>query len=174
MNSLDWFLLIPLVILGIRGFQRGFIKEALSIVITLLAFILSINAWSIVSGPVSLFWESDSAVFGLVCGIFLFLLLLLVGTILSHFIVRFVEMTILTIPDWLLGLGLGLLKGAIVASLVLQLLSAFQMPGSIERERSLLYNPVLNTGPFVYNILKSLIPGAKSFAEKVSSTITES
>jgi membrane protein required for colicin V production len=174
MNSLDWFLLTPLVLLGIRGFQRGFIKEALSILITIVSLVVSINAWRLVSGPVSLFWETDSAIFGLVCGIFLFLILMIGGTIVAHLIVRFVESTFLTVPDRMLGLGLGLLKGAVVASLILQLLSSFNVPKSIERERSLLYYPVFRTGPFVYDVLKSFIPGAKSFAEKVSSNIPES
>jgi len=173
MNSLDWFLLIPLVLLGIRGFQRGFIKEALSIVITLFSLIIAINAWTIVAGPVSIFWERSSSVFGLICGIFLFLLLLLIGKICSHFVVRFVETTILSVPDRLLGLGMGIIKGAVVASLVLQLLNTMGVPKSLERERSLLYTPVLNAGPFVYNVLKSVIPGAKTFAEKVSSRIPE-
>jgi membrane protein required for colicin V production len=173
MNSLDLVLLVPLSLFAFLGFQRGFVKEALSIVLTLFALLFSISSWTILSGPISLFMEPETTGFGIVCGAVLFLLILGVGAFLIYTFVMLVEKSILSIPNRLMGLLFGLFKGAVILSVILQLLKPFDTPSSQSRNASFIYPIALNAGPLAYNTFMAVVPDAKTFAEKIANTIEE-
>jgi len=167
MNSLDLILLAPLLFFGIVGFQRGFLKEALSIFITLAALLISISSWHLFAGIMGFFVDSNTAHFPLICGVSLFLFIILAGSFLSFFLIRFVEITLLSIPNRIAGLVFGLLKGAVITSLILLLVRPSNIPDSAAINNSVLYPYVINAGPYTYNSLASIFPEARTFAEKV-------
>ncbi len=173
MNSLDLVLLAPLAIFAFLGFQRGFVKEALSIALTLFALLFAISSWTIIATPMSLFMDPETPGFGIVSGSVLFLMTLGLGAFVIYAFVKIVEKTILSIPNRIMGLLFGLLKGAVIVSIILQLVKPFGTPGSQSREASFLYPIVLNAGPVVYNAFMAVVPEAKSFAEKIANTIEE-
>jgi hypothetical protein len=70
-----------------------------------------------------------------------------------------------------MGLLFGLLKGAVILSLVLQLGKPLGVPSSMAINASMIYSPVLKSGPIVYDMFVSFIPDAKSFADKVGQEI---
>jgi membrane protein required for colicin V production len=173
MNSLDLVLLAPLAIFAFLGFQRGFVKEALSIALTLFALLFAISSWTIIATPMAMFMDPETPGFGVVSGSVLFLLTLGLGAFIIYAFVRLVEKTVLSVPNRILGLMFGLLKGAVIMSIILQLSKPFGTPDSQSREASYLYPIVLNSGPAVYNAFMIVVPEAKTFAEKVATTIQE-
>lgn len=173
MNTLDLILLAPLAIFSFLGFQRGFVKEALSIVLTLFALIFSISSWTLLATPMSLFMEPETPGFGIVCGVVLFLLILGVGAFIIYAFVRLVENSVLSVPNRIAGLAFGTLKGAVIVSLILQLMKPFDTPDSQARNASSIYPIVLNAGPAVYNAFMAIVPEAKSFADKITETIED-
>ncbi len=173
MNSLDLVLLAPLAIFAFLGFQRGFVKEALSIALTLFALLFAISSWTIIATPMSLFMDPETPGFGIVSGSILFLLTLGLGAFIIYAFVKLVEKSILSIPNRIMGLLFGLLKGAVIVSIILQLIKPFGTPDTQSREASYLYPIVLNSGPVVYNAFMAVVPEAKSFAEKIAITIEE-
>ncbi len=173
MNSLDLVLIAPLAIFAFLGFQRGFVKEALSIALTLFALLFAISSWTILSSPMSLFMDPETPGFGIVSGAVLFLLVLGLGTFIIYAFVKLVEKSILSVPNRIMGLLFGILKGAVIVSIILQLIRPFGTPGTQSREASFLYPVVLNTGPVVYNTFMAVVPEAKTFAEKIANSIEE-
>jgi membrane protein required for colicin V production len=173
MNSLDLVLLVPLALFAFLGFQRGFAKEALSIALTLFALLFAISSWTLIATPMSLFMEPETLGFGIVCGTVLFLLILGTGAFFIYAFVRMVENSILSVPNRILGLLFGLVKGAVIVSILLQLLKPFGTIDSQSQNASYLYPIVLNAGPAAYNALMAVVPEAKTFAEKVANTIEE-
>ena len=173
MNSLDLVILAPLAIFAFLGFQRGFVKEALSIALTLFALLFAISSWSIMTVPMSMFMDTETPGFGIVCGATLFLLTLGLGTFIIYAFVQLVEKSILSVPNRLAGLMFGLVKGAVIVSIILQLLKPFGTPDSKSRDSSFLYPIVLNSGPMVYNAFMAVVPEAKSFADKVANSIED-
>lgn len=173
MNSLDLILLAPLTLFAFLGFQRGFVKEALSIALTLFALLFSISSWSLLSVPMSLFIEPDTPGFGVICGSVLFLLILGLGAFIIYAFVKLVENSVLGVPNRIAGLAFGTLKGAVIVSIILQLIKPFDAPDSQARNASTIYPIILNTGPAVYNTFMAIVPEAKSFADKVAETIEE-
>jgi len=173
MNSLDLVLLAPLTLFAFLGFQRGFVKEALSITLTLFALLFAISSWTLIATPMSMFMEPETPGFGIVCGSVLFLLILGLGAFIIYAFVKLVENSILSVPNRLMGLVFGLVKGAVIASIFLQLLKPFGTIDSQSQNASFLYPMVLNSGPVAYNAFMMVVPEAKTFAEKVAITIEE-
>lgn len=171
MNSLDVILGIPLAYFAISGIRRGFVKEALSIGITLFALFFSIGSWQVLSGPVSYFVDENTSSFGVITGSLLFILIMIIGGILNRYLSGRISESLLSVPNRLMGLLFGLLKGAVILSLVLQLGKPLGIPSSMAINASMIYSPVFKSGPIVYNMFVSFIPDAKSFADKVGQEI---
>ena len=162
-----------MAILGFLGFQRGFLKESLSIALTLFALLFSIGSWEILTVPVGLFMDPQTPGFGMVCGTVLFLLILGVGSLIIFGLVKMVDRSALSVVNRLLGLLFGALKGAVIVSIILQLLAPFGSPDSKSKEASYVYPIVFQTGPMVYDAFMTIVPEARTFAEKVSSSVKE-
>lgn len=173
MNSLDLVLLVPLSLFAFLGFQRGFAKEALSIALTLFALLFSISSWSLIASPMSLFMNPETTGFGIVCGSVLFLIILSLGAFIIYTFVKLVNNSILSVPNRIMGLAFGMFKGAVIVSVVLQLMMPFGTPDSQARNASFLYPIVLQSGPVAYNTFMTVIPEAKTFTEKVANTIED-
>lgn len=130
LSAFDTVLLIVIGISAVMGLMRGLLKEVLSLVTWIAAFILALafgpvfSAWfpmgdaassgSLVSGLV----RSDTA--GLVIGfIAVFVLTLIVGGLVQWAISKLVESTGLTGTDRLLGLLFGTARGMIIVIVLL-------------------------------------------------------
>lgn len=120
---LDLLLLILILSFGIIGFIQGFLHQLLSILV-ILGIVLAADPLSnwLKTSPSSL-WAHDVPVF--ILWSFCALLILSIGWALRFAILRHVRKGPLQATDRWFGLGLGLLKGlivAIIASLFFQIL----------------------------------------------------
>jgi membrane protein required for colicin V production len=121
MNWADWTILAILVISSLISLKRGFVKEALSLVVWVLAFMMA----TIFSPPLEILLESaittpsirQMTAFGI-----LFASTLIVGAMVNYLIGEVVKMTGLSGTDRLLGMIFGLARGAIVVMAILLLL----------------------------------------------------
>lgn len=121
MNWADWLILVIVGISCLVGVLRGFIKEALSLLVWVTAFVVAM-----------LFHRSMAILFnGLVDSVSvqhvlafvsLFLLTLIVGAMVNYLLGKLVRATGLTGTDRVLGLIFGLLRGAAVVISLLILL----------------------------------------------------
>jgi uncharacterized membrane protein required for colicin V production len=68
------------------------------------------------------------------------------------------------------GVLFGLLEGAIVISLVLLMLRLFGTPDRETRTASLLYRPLVNFVPKMFDLLQAYLPGASGFRTELSKT----
>jgi uncharacterized membrane protein required for colicin V production len=108
-----------------------------------------------------------------VCGSVLFLIILSLGAFIIYTFVKLVDKSILSVPNRIMGLAFGMFKGAVIVSVVLQLMMPFGTPDSQARNASFLYPIVLQSGPVAYNTFMTVIPEAKTFTEKVANTIED-
>ena len=74
------------------------------------------------------------------------------------------------------GGALGLLKGAVVASLLLLLISIVPFGPKLlpSPEKSILYKPVKGVAPRVYDVITKMVPGSKSFYSEVKDSLDRS
>jgi membrane protein required for colicin V production len=173
MNAIDIIILIILAFFCVKGFFRGLIMEAFTLVGLFLAYIIALremSALAVVFGravdvpP----WAGTALSFFVI-----FVVVVLSCRLIAGALRKFLQWTLL---DWLDrggGVVSGLFKGALVASLLALLVSLIPVSEEMERaqKQSFLFQPVRSVAPAVFNFVKRTIPQTKSFYEEVRETI---
>lgn len=128
---LDFLLGSFFVFLFIRGWARGFVKEAMDLLGVLVglavAFRLSPAAGAVVSGTIG----SSPTVSMVIGGLLLFTLVGGAAAIVAHYLHRVARLPGLALGNRLTGAGLALAWGAFVATLVLSVVSLFRLPPAV-------------------------------------------
>ena len=113
MNWADWAILAIITLSGLISLKRGFIKEALSLLIWVLAFIIarmfSANMAPLLIDYIDVVTVRYAAAFAM-----LFAATLIVGALLNYLIGTLVRMTGLSGTDRMLGVIFGLARGAML------------------------------------------------------------
>ena len=119
-NWVDWLILAIITLSALISLKRGFVKEVLSLVIWLMAILLSIMFHQQLAVILAPYIDSPSLrkLAALFC---LFILCLLVGGLFSFILSQLVHWTGLTGTDRLLGMVFGSLRGVLVVVVVLML-----------------------------------------------------
>ena len=155
MNSLDLAILGVIAISAIFAFARGFVREVLSIVAWIGAALITLYAFNDVYRLVVRF-VTTPLLADLIAGAGLFVASLIVLTILTGYLARFVQSSALSPIDRTLGLIFGLARGAFLVSLAYLMvdisLPQSDRPGWIKQAKS---EPFLVQGA---ELLRSALP----------------
>lgn len=118
MNWADWLIIAILSVSTLVSVLRGFIKEAMSLLIWLVAALVAIvfhdNLAVILQGAI----ETPSLRY-LAAWLILFVLVLLTGGMVNYLLGKLVEATGLSGTDRVLGMVFGMLRGAIIVIILL-------------------------------------------------------
>ncbi len=124
MNMIDWGIVSIITLSCLISIKRGFVKEAISLAIWVIAFVVSM-----------LFHESfafllidyipEPSIRRLIAMGLLFMATLLVGSLVNYLIAQLVKMTGLTGTDRLLGVIFGFFRGVILIVVLLIFVPAF-------------------------------------------------
>ncbi len=118
MNWADWTILVILAVSGLISIKRGFIKEALSLVIWAAAFVVAMLFRDQMTVLLMDSIQTPSLRQAVAFGV-LFLGTLIVGSMVNYLLGELVRMTGLSGTDRLLGMLFGLARGAIVVMAIL-------------------------------------------------------
>lgn len=121
MNWADWVILGIVAISGLFSLKRGFLREALSLVTWIAAFIIA----RLFSAQLSLSLADmiqDPSVRFMVAFAVLFMLTLIAGSLLQLIAIALVRATGLSATDRLLGVGFGVVRGGLVIVVIVALL----------------------------------------------------
>ena len=155
MNALDLAILGVIAISAIFAFARGFVREVLSIVAWIGAGLTTLYAFNHVYRLVIRF-VTTPLLADLIAGAGLFVTSLIVLTILTGYLARFVQSSTLSPIDRTLGLIFGLARGAFLVSLAYLMvdisLPQSDRPGWIKQAKS---EPFLAQGA---ELLRSALP----------------
>jgi len=120
MNWVDWAIIAIIVLSGLISLKRGFIKEALSLLIWVLAFIIarmfSANMATLLVDYIDVVTVRYAAAFAI-----LFAATLIVGALVNYLISTLVRMTGLSGTDRMLGIIFGLARGALLVVVAIAL-----------------------------------------------------
>ena len=124
LNQLDTAILIVIAISVAFGLWRGFVKEVLS----LLSWIAALLAARVYSEPFAGLFvntiESESIRYVTAFAL-LFVIVIMIGTLINHFMAKLLTITELKFLDRLLGAVFGLARGTVVVLVNLFILNVF-------------------------------------------------
>ncbi|GAB4134023.1 MAG: hypothetical protein Fur0041_06800 [Bacteroidia bacterium] len=158
MNAIDILILIP----ALWGFWRGFMKGAIMEAATLVAFFAGVwggmhfSDW--MADQIRSLFDSQSDYIPLISFALVFVGILIGVFAVAKMVERFAENAALGIVNKLLGAGIGMFKFVLVISVVFFVMDAIEknveiIPSPV-KDKSLLYHPVASVAPLI-------IPGLK-------------
>jgi membrane protein required for colicin V production len=142
----DYAIVGVICISTLIGLLRGFVKETLSLVTWFVAFIVGFKLSDQLSGFFSSITSNDSLRTAIAFAL-LFIAILILGSIISHFIVKLISKKGLKGFDRALGMLFGFARGVLVIGVVLLLLSVNSTEESAWQKESYLvpkFNGLVN------------------------------
>jgi len=129
-NWADWTILIIIVLSSLMSLRRGFIREALSLLTWVAAFIVA-RTFHPHAQTLLTEWISEPILLVIAAFCFLFIATLLVGAGINFIVAALIRITGLTPLDRLLGMFFGLARGLI---LVVVLIAILRLSPMVESE----------------------------------------
>ena len=147
-SGIDIILIIALFAFTVHGFSKGFVSKFLSLAAILAGIIIAAKYSKSIALTVQGVVGGSEMTCGIIGIVLLFVLLLLAASILTK---MFKSIKILQIWDKFGGAVFGLLEGALMLSILLLIMSIFDIPASgASRDRSFMYKPVKNFAGIIY------------------------
>jgi membrane protein required for colicin V production len=167
MSVIDILLLIPLGYGAWKGWSNGLVKEVAQLVGLVLAAFLAFHNMDSMAAWIT----AKSGMTGrgaLVAGfILLFGLVMFVVSGLVYGLNIILKLTLLSIPNRVVGLFFGILKAGVGVSLMLILLSTMGMITDDMLNKSRLAPYVKPIAPATYNVISVVVPGAGKYVDDV-------
>jgi membrane protein required for colicin V production len=146
MNLLDIFIIVPLVWFGYKGVRRGLVLELASLAGLILGIYAAIHFSHFTEEFLSDTFELTGKYMPIVSFIVTLIVVILVIYLLGKIVEKLIDMVALGFFNKLLGLAFGILKGALLVSVVLFIINSFDLNQRFlkphVKEKSLLYAPV--------------------------------
>jgi membrane protein required for colicin V production len=150
LTKVDWLVLGILLISMVGSFIRGFARELISLTAVIVGLVLACWFYHDVGSFLIPYVKTDDV--ASFCGfLFIFVLTVLVGGILSFWVRNFLRFVDLQWVDRLLGLAFGLLRGCLISSVLFLGLTTF--PFQIQTVQKAKFAPYLLLGARVLSLV---------------------
>ena len=172
MNTFDTILVVILGLFMFAGWRSGFLKKIIALACLALALILATKY-------ASSFGEMVLVPMGISAGggtTFSFLLIVF-GIMIAQAIVYKIAIKKLAEGTWnrIGGLIIGLVEGGIFLSLIVIFFSMYlQFPSAETRSDSLLYRPVKNFAPRIFDSVNTFFPESEDFYQEIMKSVKKS
>lgn len=157
MNNLDILLIIVLILSMIEGFRKGFIEELAALVGLILGIWAALHFSGFLAKQLESFWEINSQYLPVFAFAGIFIAVVITASVLGSIAGKFIKAISLGWVNRLAGLFFGLIKGALILSILLVIFSKVDqqlhlLPESL-RSSSKLYDPLRDFAPSLFPFL---------------------
>ena len=175
MNFIDICILVVLGIFGVKGFIRGIVIEIFTLVGMVVAYVIAIREMSFFSNLLVTKFHLPDILASSIAFFILFIGIVFLFRWIAGALKLFARWTFIGWLDSLGGVLFGLFKGALIASLVILLISLLPLSSEIQRQQkeSFLFQPIRSVAPFVFNTIKKVIPHSKDFYDELRESVKE-
>ncbi|RMG67553.1 MAG: CvpA family protein [Calditrichaeota bacterium] len=177
MSHVDLLILLFLAYFAIRGLLNGFFKEIFRIIGFLGGILLAFTATPTLSTILQGFLRNVPAiVVSIAAFLMLFALVITVSKILASLLSELLKKIHLGWLNRLMGLLLGMGRGALILGLIFIALSFLPFPqlSSSLRQQSRFYQPLQSLVPLAYDLVASAVPGSGRFENRLMEILDES
>ncbi len=174
MHIIDLIIAIPLLYFMYKGAMNGLVKEVLNIVGIVLAIFLTFNYMDVLSGILKPFFEDDSAAYiPFLSAAILFVGTLAIIALIGYLTKEALKAVKLSTLNRVLGAIFGFLKSGLIVSTILLLAAGFNIPKEEVRDESVLYPYIIYLGPWAYEAVAIIYPGAESYTETIQENLSK-
>ncbi len=173
MHILDLIIAVPLLYFIYKGAVNGIVKEILNIVGITLAVFLTFNYMDALSVIIAPFFEEDASPYiPFLSAAVLFIGTLTIVAVIGYLTKEFLKAIKLSTVNRVLGALFGLLKSGLVVSTILLLAAGFNIPKEEVRNESLLYPYIIYLGPWAYDAVAVIYPGAENYTQTIQENLS--
>jgi len=174
MHILDLIIAVPLLYFMYKGAVNGIVKEILNIVGIILAVFLTFNYMDALSIIIAPFFEEDASPYiPFLSAAVLFLGTLIIIAIIGYLTKELLKAVKLSTVNRVLGALFGLVKSGLIISTVLLLMAGFNVPKEEVRDESLLYPYIIYLGPWAYDAVALIYPGAEDYTQTIQENLSK-
>jgi membrane protein required for colicin V production len=157
MNYVDLILGILLILSAINGFSKGFVEELAGLVALILGIWIAIHFSDVVGKFLIATFNIKFEHFTVVAFIITFLIVVIIVHLIGSFVNKLVKIARLGFLNRLAGLAFGVVKGALILSVLLVVFDKIDNDVHIiakeKKAQSRLYAPIRNFAPGVFPFL---------------------
>jgi membrane protein required for colicin V production len=158
-NVLDIILLIPLLLFAYNGFKKGIIIELASLAALILGLYFAFYFSDLAADLLNKWFSIDPSYLAAIAFIVTFLVVVVVVVTVGKILQKFIDILLLGFFNKLAGAIFGLLKGALVLSILIFIINYFDGSRSVFKketcEKSIFYTPVESIAPKLYSWIKT-------------------
>ncbi len=158
MNYLDLIIGLPVVLFAIAAFRRGFIKELASLAALVLGVYLAVYFSDFVAGWLKQTFDIGHRWVFILAFLLIFIAVVLIVSFIGKMLNKLASLAALGIVNRLAGLVFGVLKGAVIMSVLILFLNMIDSKSQYLhkdlKEGSLLFGPVESFAPFILQNLQ--------------------
>ncbi len=174
MEILDLIIAVPLLYFAYKGAVNGLIKEVLNIVGITLAIFLTFKYMDALSVLIEPFFEDEAAAYiPFLSSALLFIGTLCVVGLIAYLTKELLKAVKLSAVNRTLGALFGILKSGMIVSTILLLLAGFNIPKEEVRDNSILYPYIIYLGPWTYEAVAFIYPGAEGYTETIQENLSK-
>jgi membrane protein required for colicin V production len=168
MNGFDIGILLLAVLFGVRGFLQGLIVGLFGLVGMLVGFFLAVRSMGEISMVIDRILSIGPPVSSVIALVLVYSVVTLVFHLLGRFLGSWLHRLALGLVDRIGGFALGAVKGFLVASVLLLVLTLIPLPPGVqeEREDSWLAKPIGTFAPATFNFFKHLVPSTENLMDE--------
>lgn len=169
MNSVDIVILIILGIFCIRGLIKGIVVEVFSLIGMVFAYIVAMREMSTLSHFILQYIKLPEFIISTISFSLIFMVIFFILRLIASLISKLIRGTLIGWVDRLGGGVLGLIKGILIASLLLLFMNIIPLPKDIHKVQveSSLDKSIRPVAPAVFDFLIKAFPKSKDFYEEM-------
>ena len=174
MEILDLIIAAPLLYFGYKGAVNGLVKEVLNIIGITLAIFFTFKYMDSLKILIDPFFEDPNAAYiPFLSAALVFIGTLSVVAITAYLIKEALKAVKLSVVNRILGAVFGVLKSGMIISTILLLMAGFNIPKDEVRDSSYLYPYIIYLGPWTYEAVATIYPGAESYSETIQENLSK-
>lgn len=154
-NILDIIFLVPLLLFAYNGFKKGIIVEITSLAALILGMYFAFYFSGFAADILKKWFSIDEGYLAAIAFMVTLLVVVIVVISVGKIVQKFVDILLLGFFDKLAGAVFGLLKGALVLSILIFIINYFNDSRTVFKketcEKSLFYSPIESIAPKLYS-----------------------
>jgi uncharacterized membrane protein required for colicin V production len=171
MTTIDIVLGSIMIYYMYSGFKSGFIKKIVGLAVLAIALILATKFSADLSEGVFQQMGFSERIGFIASFILIILLTLIVQAILNKMYLNDLEQSTL---NKIFGIFIGVVEGGLVVSITLILMTIYlKLPSDEIKSGSLLYKPIKNFAPMVYDSMNTFLPESEDFYQQIFKQVSQ-